>query len=458
MLWVSMAAVRTILYGCLLLSLAGFLAQQCHQLASLYVSEQTALIRSMESAGTRSVPGLTVCPGNQLQTDVLANWSMLKLHKNREWIDWNSFPENKTKDQLWTEAAVNLNDLVSHCGTDGMHCAPRGPRGGPGIQKGHWTLQPNQRGVCYTLRLDAPMDMEEPFILNFRHNAMHPLSYESSKVDVFLHGDQTPVVEGGRWLHYRILIPHPHITLRPGDFVRAEAKGELEVALSLRRRPCESERRYSYAYCRQQCERRLHAKGFGCRSPWMPGPAEDSCTSKDPVGLHSFQVSIKKIHEQCLCKIGCTREKWIMTQTEQFSDFVPKNSSSLQMRWAERVSVNTEQLTYGSSSLLSDIGGFIGILFGVSILGLVHMMEDWLKKVLCGRRWRRGQKQTPQQQTRSITGEPRDAWSSPGIKQQDDLPGFQSAMEELENDEEKPSDKLRETNLDSGDLEYFQVV
>ena len=51
--------------------------------------------------------------------------------------------------------------------------------------------------------------------------------------------------------------------------------------------------------------------------------------------------------------------------------------------------VTTEQLTYGSSSLISDIGGFIGILFGTSLLSLVQMVEDWLKKVLGGRRWRK---------------------------------------------------------------------
>ena len=124
-----------------------------------------------------------------------------------------------------------------------------------------------------------------------------------------------------------------------------------------------------------------------------------------------------------------------------------------------QLGVSTEQLTYGSSSLISDIGGFIGLLFGASLLGLVQMVEDWLKKVLGGRLWRKAQKQMLQQQTSRITEKPREAWSSPGIKERDDLPRAQPSLKkEFGNVEEKQSNELRERSFDFSDMEHFQVV
>ena len=127
-----MAAIRALLYGCLLVSCAGFLAMQCHQLVTLYISEPTAFIRRMEPADTRAVPGLTVCPSTRLQADVLANWSV--LNENDRWPEWQRFPENATLDQLWMEAAVDLNQLVFSC-LEG-ECNAQGPRGGPAVYRG----------------------------------------------------------------------------------------------------------------------------------------------------------------------------------------------------------------------------------------------------------------------------------------------------------------------------------
>ena len=414
----TMTAIRALLYGCLLAACLGLLVMQCYDLVALYNSEPTALIRRMVPAESMSIPGLTVCPNTRLRADVLADWGML----NGSLINWRSFPDNATLDQLWMAAALELDQLV--IGMLGA-CNSSGARGGPLplTHYGHWTPLLTMRGVCYTLRLNRPMDLES-YYLAFNHNALHGRPHEAPEVHVFFHGEKAPVVGSGGWMQPGLTLPQPFVTLRPGELVEVEASADLETSLSLRRRPCHSERRYSLALCRQQCIWRLQAKG--CRPPWVPGPAEQSCR-KDKVfrSVYPRPISASRIRRQCHCSISCSREQWTVTELRRNKRNIytlRHNVSRLFIRWPEQVSVTTEQLTYGSSSLLSDIGGIIGILFGASIVGLAQTSEGWLKAALTGRRCRCGRRR--QTAVQAERGRKRsmekslDAWNSPAVKKQ----------------------------------------
>ena len=258
--------------------------------------------------------------------------------------------------------AVDVDKLVD-CKDNA--CKPRGPRGGPGAKFGHWTPLLNERGVCYTLRLNRPMDLESLF-LGFNHNALLGLPDEAPEVHVFFHGEKAPVVESGRWMQRGLVLPHPYITMRLGEMVEVEVSAELGTLPSLRRRPCHSERRYSRAFCRQQCARRLQTEHTGCRAPWVPGPAERDCSTLQQVlaSVAPNDVTAARVRHGCLCHIGCTREQWTITELErhEFDFALQYNISRLRLRWAEEVGVTTEELTCGFSSLFSDIGGIIGIL------------------------------------------------------------------------------------------------
>ena len=457
----TMTAIRALLYGCLLVACLGLLTMQCYDLVELYKSEPTALIRRMVPAESMSIPGLTVCPNTRLRADVLADWGML----NGSFFDFKRFPDNATMDQLWMAAAVDLDQLVKciygvACNSTGAH---RGPL--PLTHYGHWKPLLSQRGVCYTLRVNRPMDLES-YYLGFFHNALHGLPHEEPVVRVFFHGEKAPVVGSGGWMQPGLTLPQPYVTLRPGDLVGIEASADLETSLSLRRRPCHSERRYSLALCRQQCIWRLQTKG--CRPPWIPGPAEQSC--RTPYELFSAMVSpavsAARVRRQCHCDISCTREQWTITELkrqERNSYALQHNASHLQIRWAERVRVTTEQLTYGSSSLLSDIGGIIGILFGASIVGLVQMSEGWLKAALAGRRCCRRRRQTAVQAERGRNLEkPLDAWnnvaSPDDVKKRGNRAGQLATGDGSGNTAAKQAPELDGMNQKMINIEQLQVV
>ena len=110
------------------------------------------------------------------------------------------------------------------------------------------------------------MELDNAFFnLYFRHYELHALVNETNEVHVFLHGEQTPVVESGEdWTRPGLVKPHPHVVLRSGDWVDFSVSLQLEASPSLRRRPCEEDRRYNQSHCRQQCVRRLQAEIIGC--------------------------------------------------------------------------------------------------------------------------------------------------------------------------------------------------
>ncbi|KAF0301659.1 hypothetical protein FJT64_026094 [Amphibalanus amphitrite] len=383
--------------SCFLVACAGLLALQCHELAVLFVSEPTALIRSTEPADSMTVPGMTVCPSTRLRGDVLADWGILA--DNGRWPDWYRFPENRTLDELWMEAAVDLNELVRGC--LGGECDSQHPRGGPGVVRGHWTPVLNEMGVCYTLRLNRLMDIEGSYFkLHFYHSHLHTLVGESGAVHVFLHGEEPPVVEAGDWLRPGLVLPHPHVTIHPGERLDVEARGELE-----------------------QCIRHLQAGRLGCRAPWMPGPAEQGCRSRNEVLAFIVppEVTPGQVRRHCHCDPGCTRERWTLTELERkvVEGGRLYNVSFLTVRWAEWVRVTREQLTYGTSSLLSDIGGIVGILFGASLLGVVQAAEQWLPTALPAR-WRRRNGQQPQARGKRMAAQQLgDGTGADGVKGED---------------------------------------
>ena len=451
---VIMTATRTLLYSCLAAVCLGLLAIQCYNLVALYRSEPTSLFSRMVPAESMSMPDLTICPNNRLRKDVLADWGMLTENGD---INWSSFPDNATMDQLWMAAAVDLNRLVT-C-MEGA-CDSSGARGGPGRSLGHWTPFLNQGGVCYTLRLNLPMDLESHY-LEFSFDALHNLPYEATKVYVYFHGEKAPVVKPHWWVQPGLIIPHPYVTLRPSEIVHVEASAELETVNSLRRRPCDSERRYSLAFCRQQCFWRLHAEDAGCRPPWIPGPAERSCRTLDDLfrSVIRPKLSASNVSHHCQCNIGCTSEQWTVKELHRADLDYRFRFSRLRLRWAERVHVTTEQLTYGVSSLLSDIGGIIGILFGASIVGLVQTSEGWLKAALAGRRWCRRRRQTAVQaeegERKRKIKKPLDAWNGPDVKKLEDGAGELATEDGLWNTGAKYGPELGGMHQEMMDIEQM---
>ena len=457
-----MTAVRDLLYGCLLVVCLGLLAIQCYDLVALYNSEPTTVNKRMEPAGSMSMPGLTICSNTGLRADVLADWGMLRDNIFDREIDWYGLPDNATMDQLWMAAAVDLNRLVT-CRYGA--CDSSGARGGPGSSLGHWTPLLHRLGVCYTLRLNRPMDPTD--IMNdlfFDFNVLHGVHSKNPKVYVYFHGEKAPVIKLDKQEESDVIIPHPYVTVGPEEKITVRVSAELEMLTSLRRRPCNSERRHSLDFCRQQCLWRMQATR--CRPPWIPGPAEQSCrttyemmSTVSPLTIHDHQVL-----ERCDCNIGCTSEQWTIKERERSitRNIVMPNVSRLQIRWAEQVSITTEQLTYGVSSLLSDIGGIIGILFGASIVGLVQMSEGWLKAALAGRRWCRRRRQTAVQaeegEGKREIKKPLDAWNGPDAKNQGDGAGELATEDGLWNTGAKQGPELGGMHQELMDIEQMQVV
>ncbi|XP_037072222.1 degenerin unc-8-like [Pollicipes pollicipes] len=372
-----MATLCTLPYACLVLLSAVLLARQCYELVLLYASEPTASIRSRTPADRWPLPDFTVCPSTRLRGDVLRAWGMLADHGR--WEDWYSFPANATLDQLWQEAAVDLDKLVPECYRG--FCTPPGSRGGVALI-GRWTSSAQKRGTCYTYRSNLTMNDGVYMAIFIAHNAQHVLADSEPFVDLFLHGEQDPVVEAEE----RFIVAHPSIRLRSGERLELLVRGHMEEASSLRRRPCVADCGYSRAHCRQRCVRRRQAELIGCRAPWMPGPQEETCRSLRQVlaTVVPPEVSFPYVRHTCHCPLECRRETWTTEELRRdtLEAAVQNNWSYVTLKWAEVVHVTTEQLTYGSSSLISDIGGTVGMLFGFSVLSLVQMLEAWLKKLL----------------------------------------------------------------------------
>ena len=140
------------------------------------------------------------------------------------------------------------------------------------------------------------------------------------------------------------------------------------------------------------CVNNFYAKKLGCTLPWIQESGA-KCTGKDKfeefknLSSKLLEASIEKelIKEGCLIP-NCHQRAWTVDSTEKFevNDGNGGKISMMELTFPHytKVLVRNEIKLYTFSSFFADVGGFLGLLLGESLVSYVLLGTHWMKKIL----------------------------------------------------------------------------
>ena len=138
-----------------------------------------------------------------------------------------------------------------------------------------------------------------------------------------------------------------------------------------------------------KCLNEFYAKKLGCTLPWV----EDNnakCTGKGKfiefknLSMRVRKSGIKKelIDQGCIIP-NCQQQTWTIESNKQW-DSSKMNKTNLQYIFPHytEVLVRNEIKLYTFSSFVADVGGFLGLLLGESLVSYVLLGTHWMKKII----------------------------------------------------------------------------
>ena len=139
-----------------------------------------------------------------------------------------------------------------------------------------------------------------------------------------------------------------------------------------------------------KCINNFYAKKLGCALPWVQERGA-KCTGKEK--FEEFKNLSAKLKgdsiEMELMEAGCPipnchKRAWTIDSTEKFDNEKGGDSSEIELTFPHytTVLVRNEIKLYTISSFFADIGGFVGLLLGESLVSYVLLGTHWMTKLI----------------------------------------------------------------------------
>ena len=133
------------------------------------------------------------------------------------------------------------------------------------------------------------------------------------------------------------------------------------------------------------CVNNFYAKKLGCTLPWVRQNGV-KCTGKEKfeefknLSTKVIEAGIEKelMEEGCLIP-NCHQRTWTIDSTTTFES--EEQKIVLNFPHYTKVLVRNEIKLYTFSSFIADIGGFLGLLLGESLVSYVLLGTHWIKKM-----------------------------------------------------------------------------
>lgn len=359
----------------------GTLCYQSEQLLERFMEEPVVTSFAKSPARDMAIPCITCCaagrPAMPLNVSSPTNW-------------------------LW-EVTSNLTSML--IGGEASWLPDRNHTGSQTTpaEAGKWYSWPVDKfyTICHTFtpnlsladggRHGAGRDVYYVGSFSFMQTPLGPPPGFKSKVmsiHMFLHPPRTPRVTN---LGLPSFVRDALVLVPPYEDITVRIESEVVIRESLRRAPCRSTPGYDRLHCLTMCLFRTRAERFHCRTPQMNQlyPELPECRSNAAYRLHLRP----REEARCGCPRACyqhaytalveqrkttTREWWASV------DYPVSGTKLVVNRYPQLVT--TETATYKLVSLVSEIGGYVGLLVGVSLLSLLQMAVDLLERLVVSHR------------------------------------------------------------------------
>ena len=143
------------------------------------------------------------------------------------------------------------------------------------------------------------------------------------------------------------------------------------------------------------CVNNFYTKKLGCTLPWIQESGA-KCTGKEKfeefknlsAKLIDASIEMELMEEGCPIP-NCRQRAWTIDSTEKFArknGGAESNSTSIEMELSfphyTQVLVRNEIKLYTFSSFFADVGGFLGLLLGESLVSYVLLGTHWMTKFI----------------------------------------------------------------------------
>ncbi|XP_075977967.1 amiloride-sensitive sodium channel pickpocket 17 [Anticarsia gemmatalis] len=332
---------------------------------------------------TLMYPSVTFCREPSYKFDKMLEYG-LYAHP-RFTSTWRNFDfANTNLDDFWNDVTYNESDMFVHSGLNGL------------VDNVYLNATMGfVLGRCYTMSpkiLSTEASRASGYSITLHHTAediattasIYPPGYH-----VYLHYTKEPFTEitvynGG-------LVDKLYVNV--GETVEIKLKVDQYFMISSEDDPCVGKTNYSTNACTAEYVWKRVGDEVGCSGPWMESelPRCDNFTKMS--ALITSYMNTYETHNCDVCPRTCCtylyngyvtdRQRYYTWDTDSNTWFVKTGGSDLQTHIyiyfnSMMVSVYQERFNYDWNLFISDLGGSVGFLLGLSVIGLLEIFgKTW---------------------------------------------------------------------------------
>uniref|UniRef100_A0A182WA48 Uncharacterized protein n=1 Tax=Anopheles minimus TaxID=112268 RepID=A0A182WA48_9DIPT len=300
-------------------------------------------------------PAITFCREPAYKADIMAKYNLAMHPKYTSSFD--RFPFNESSlEQLFGEATYNHSEFFIQHGLNG------------GI---------NNIEVVESLHLD----MGRCYTLNPLTTTKH--SWKEAGYSIMLRHD-TNISQNRMQSSGRV------------EYLYLEVNEEMEIRLSTQHffmlasyeNECVEFSSVSSTRCGEICHWNAVVGSVGCSGPWMPGLGIRDCdnaeTTKQLIKLYRQLEDLDGT--QCGCFQPCTTTIYTASVMNRKPFHISVPAAQLWVYYTSKMVTIVEEFHgYDFNQFVSDLGGSLGFLLGLSVLGLIGLLEKIVELVFIRR-------------------------------------------------------------------------
>ncbi|XP_068140939.1 acid-sensing ion channel 4-A [Drosophila tropicalis] len=330
---------------------------------------------------TIEMPAITICREPPYREDVLTNLSQNYCPHPKYATCWMDFPFGEIPlDEFFENGTYSEKETFYSPGLDGS--------------SDNLEIDSSLHfysGRCYTVRpkkLMKRVSRAVGYSLTLDHT---PSTTSTSNADtstgagwhVFIHDKRENFTEinmkgSGRVEYVFVNVNEEiEIKLQSQYFSNVETKDD----------PCSDDENYSDLKCGEICIWQDLADETNCTGPWMNEIVHQPCN--DSTSMRKLISDYKAVYESeddfdCDCLQPC-RSRIYTTYIQNRKTFTqPEPRSLIYIYYTTKlISMIEERVSYDTTQFIADIGGSLGFLLGISVLGLIGILEH-MTLFFCG--------------------------------------------------------------------------
>ncbi|KFB49246.1 AGAP010146-PA-like protein [Anopheles sinensis] len=335
-------------------------------------------------------PSVTFCREPAYKADVMAKYNLAIHPKYTSAFDQFRFNESSLE-QLFSEATYNHSEFFIQHGLDGdarsaYHCvATQAQNDIQVVESLHLDM-----GRCYTLNPQTTTKhswKEAGYSIMLRHDTnltQVTVGDTPPGWHVFIHDESEGFAENRMQSSGRV------------EYLYLEVNEEMEIRLATQHffmlasyeNECVERSTVSSTRCGEDCHWNAVVDMVGCSGPWMPGLKAPCCTNaEDTKQLIKLYRQLEDLDgTQCGCFQPCTTTIYTASVMNRKPFHISVPAAQLWVYYTSKmVSIVEEFHGYDFNQFVSDLGGSLGFLLGLSVLGLIGLLEKIVELVFIRR-------------------------------------------------------------------------